>query len=299
MRECDMNGSEWLAERFEASRGRLRAVAYRLLGSLAEADDAIQEAWLRSAAADAATVGNLEGWLTTVVARVCLNMLRSRKLRREEALDVQSASSGTADSEAVDPEHETLVAESVGVAVLVVLEKLAPAERVAFVLHDVFAVPFEDIGSIVGRSPAAARQLASRARRRVQGADTVPSAGLSQQRETVEAFLKALRAGDVDGMLAVLDPDVVRRADRTAVRSDAERELHGATRVVEEALRHTDVARFAQTILVNGSVGIVVAPHGRLRIAIDCTFNSGMITGMDVIADPERLRQTNLAVLPD
>lgn len=295
-----MSGNEWLTERFQASRGRLREVAYRILGSLSEADDAVQESWLRVNRADAKGVENLEGWFTTVLARVCLNILRSRKSRREESLEVEGAEPRTAvDAKSIDPEDEAALAESVGLALLVVLERLAPAERVAFVLHDVFDVAFEDIAAIVGRSPAAARQLASRARRRVRGTSRGSGAALSEQRETVEAFLAALRAGDIDGLLAVLDPDVVRRADRFAAPLVEERQLHGARRVAEEVLKYRDVARVARPIQVNGSGGIVVAPDGHLRTVISCTVEGHRITKMEVIADPERLRRLNLAVFPD
>jgi RNA polymerase sigma factor (sigma-70 family) len=293
-----MNGNEWLTQRFEASRGHLRAVAYRILGSLSEADDAVQESWLRVSRADASGVENLEGWFTTVLARVCLNILRSRKSRREESLEVEgSKPRAMVRAKGIDPEEEAVLAESVGLALLVVLERLAPAERVAFVLHDVFDVAFEDIGPIVRRSSAAARQLASRARRRVRGASRGSGGALSEQRQTVEAFLAALRTGDIDGLLAVLDPHVVRRADRAAVPPGAARELRGATTVVEEALKHTDLARFARPVLVNGSVGIVVAPGGRLRVVIRCTVKRGKITEMNLIGDPARLRRLDLGVL--
>jgi RNA polymerase sigma factor (sigma-70 family) len=292
-----MNGNDWLAERFEANRSHLRAVAYRMLGSVGEADDALQECWLRVSRAGTSEVDNLEGWLTTVLARVCLNVLRSRKSRREESLEVHAANPVQADEIGINPEEETLLAESVGLAALVVLERLTPAERVAFVLHDVFGVAFEDIGPIVGRSSAAARQLASRGRRRVRGTATVPEADLSAQRGIVEAFLTALRAGDLEGLLAVLDPDVVRRADRVAVPSGAATELRGATAVVNETLAHRDLAHVARPALVNGSVGVVVAPGGRLRIAISCTVKRGRIAEMDVIADPARLRRLDLGVL--
>lgn len=294
-----MSENEWLTERFEARRGHLRAVAYRLLGSMAEADDAVQECWLRVSRTDTSAVENLEGWLTTVVARISLNMLRSRQSRREEMLAAPAGDPLPADEKGTDPEHETLMAESVGLALLVVLERLAPAERVAFVLHDVFAVPFEDIAPIVGRSPAAARQLASRARRRVRGTATGSDDDLSQQREVVEAFLRALRAGDVEGLLAVLDPEVLRRADRAAVPSGGVTELRGAATVMKEALTHTDLARFAQPALVNGSVGIVVAPRGQLRVVISCQIKAGKIAKMDVMADPTRLHKLHLAVLRD
>ncbi len=294
-----MKGDAWLAERFEANRAHLRAVAYRMLGSVGEADDAVQECWLRVSRADFTEVENLEGWLTTALARICLNMLRARKARREEPLEVDGANPATPESKRGDPEDEALLAESVGLALLVVLERLTPAERLAFVLHDVFGVAFEDIAPIVRRSPAAARQLASRARRRVRGPGTVADADLSQQRQAVEAFLTALRAGDVDGLLIVLDPDVVRRADEAAVPAGAARELRGAAAVVKEALTHTELARVAQPLLVDGSVGIVVAPRGRLRIVIRCTVRNGKISEMDVIADPSHLRRHNLAVLPE
>lgn len=294
-----MNGNEWLAERFEANRAHLRAVAYRMLGSAVEADDAVQESWLRLSRADTSRVENLEGWLTTVVARICLDMLRSRQSRREEALGDSLPEPALRDERRIDPEDEMLLAESVGLALLVVLEKLAPAERLAFVLHDVFAMPFEEIGPIVGRSATAARQLASRARRRVQGAARASDADLSQQREVVDAFLAALRARDFEGLLAVLDPDIVRLADRAAVPAEAARAIRGAANVVKEALTHSDNARFARTALVNGSVGIVVAPRGRLRMAIRCTVKGRKIVEMEVIADRERLRQLDLAVLHD
>jgi RNA polymerase sigma factor (sigma-70 family) len=292
-----MNGNECLTERFEASRGHLRAVAYRILGSLSEAEDAVQESWLRVSRADASSVENLEGWFTTVLARVCLNILRSRKSRREESLEVETSKPRAAvDAKSIGPENEAVLAESVGLALLVVLEGLAPAERVAFVLHDVFDVGFEDIAAIVGRSTAAARQLASRARRRVRGASRASGAAISEQRETVEAFLGALRAGDMDGLLAVLDPDVVRRADRLAVPLAEARELYGARQVAEEVLKHRDVAQVARPIQVNGSGGIVVAPDGHLHTVIVCTIEGYRITKMEVIADPKRLRRLNLTV---
>ncbi len=295
-----MSDTDWLAKRFEASRGHLRAVAYRILGSLGEAEDAVQESWLRVSRAGTSGLENLEGWFTTVVARVCLNMLRSRKLRREESLEVEELKPRPASlAKGIDPEDEAALAESVGLALLVVLERLTPAERVAFVLHDVFDLAFEDIAPILGRSPAAARQLASRARRRVRETNRGSGAALSEQRQTVEAFLAALRAGDMNGLLAVLDPDIVRRADRLAVTSDEARELHGARVVAEEALKYKDIARFARPIQVNGSAGIVVAPEGQLRTVISCTVEGGKIKKMEVIADPEHLRRLNLTVFPD
>src|SRR5437588_7011022 len=230
-----MNETDWLAERFEAHRPHLRAVAYRMLGSLAEAEDAVQEVWLRLSRSGTEDVENLGGWMTTIVARVCLNVLRSRQVRREESLDAHVPDPVISRADGVDPEHEALLAESVGLALLVVLETLAPAERLAFVLHDMFAVPFDEIAPMVGRSPTAARQLASRARRRVRGNSTVPNANLTGQRKVVEAFLAAARKGDFDALLAVLDPDVVHRADRvTAPPGGSER--RGARAVAQGAL---------------------------------------------------------------
>ena len=285
-----------LAERFEANRARLTAVADRMLGSLSEADDAVQEAWLRLSRSDTSAIGNLSGWLTTVVSRVCLDMLRSRTSRREEPLDARGTDQVMSRDDETGPEHEALLANSVGLALLVVLDMLVPAERVAFVLHDMFAVPFDEIAPILGRSPAAARQLASRARRRVQGAATIRHPDLARQRQAVDAFLAATRGGDFDALLAVLDPDVVLRADRSAVLPGASRELHGARAVATQQLTHR--AQFAQPVLVNGSAGVVVAPWGRLLLVIDFTIQRGKITEIDVVADPARLRQLDLAV-PD
>lgn len=289
-----MDEHENLAEQFEAHRTHLRSVAYRMLGSLAEADDAVQEAWLRLSRSDASGVENLGGWLTTVVARVCLDMLRSRRSRREESLDVQVIEPIASGEEGADPEHEALLADSVGLALLVVLDTLNPAERLAFVLHDMFAVPFEEIGSIVGRSPAAARQLASRARRRVQGAPT-SEADLASQREVVDTFLAALRGGDFDGLLAVLDPDVVVRADQGPGVSP--REIRGARTWARGAIAFAQQVRFAQPALVDGAAGLVMAPRGRLFRALRFTITSGKIVAVDVIADPERLRRLDVAVL--
>ncbi len=294
-----MDEHEWLAERFEASRAYLRGVAYRMLGSLSEADDAVQETWLRLSRSDTSGVENLGGWLTTVVARVCLDMLRSRKARHEEPLDAHMPEPVVSREDRIDPEHEALLADSVGLALLVVLETLAPAERVAFVLHDLFAVPFDAIAPIVGRSPGAARQLASRARRRVQGAAMVPDANLTRQREVVEAFLAASRSGDFEALLAVLDPDVVVRADRAAVPPGVSREVHGAPAVAEQALTFARRARFAQPTLVNGAVGVVVAPRGRLFAVMIFKVTREKIVEIDVIADSTRLRQLDLAVLDD
>lgn len=291
-----MDEHEGLAEQFEAHRTHLRSVAYRMLGSLAEADDAVQEAWLRLSRSDSSGVENLGGWLTTVVARVCLDMLRSRKSRREESLDAQVSEPIAGSEDGTDPEHEALLADSVGLALLVVLDTLNPAERLAFVLHDMFAVSFEEIGSIVGRSPAAARQLASRARRRVQGAPT-SEADLASQREVVDAFLAALRGGDFEGLLAVLDPDVVVRADQGT--GLPPREVRGARTWARGAIAFAQQVRFAQPALVDGAVGLVMAPHGRLFRALRFTITQGKIVEVDVIADPERLRQLDLAVLDE
>ncbi len=265
-----------------------------MLGSPSEADDAVQEAWLRLSRADASSVENLGGWLTTVVARVCLDMLRSRKSRREEPLGAHTPEPIVSREDGIDPEHEALLADSVGLALLVVLETLAPAERVAFVLHDMFAVPFDEIAPIVGRSPAAARQLASRARRRVQGAAKVSDADLTRQRAVVDAFLAASRGGDFDALLALLDPDVVLRADRAAVRLGASREVRGAAALADT---FSGRARVAQPALVNGAVGIVWAPSGRARVVFNLTITRGKIVEINLIADPKRLRQLDLVVL--
>ena len=294
-----MGEHEWLAERFEENRGHLRAVAYRMLGSLSEADDAVQEAWLRLIRSPASGIENLGGWLTTVVARVCLDMLRSRKSRREESIDVHMAEPIANSRAGDDPEQEALLADSVGLALLVVLDRLTPAERLAFVLHDMFAVPFEEIATIVGRTPSAARQLANRARRRVQGASTVSGTDLTPQREVVSAFLAALRAGDFEGVVAVLDPDVVVRVDEAAARPGAPREIRGARNWAKGAVAFSHMARFVQPALMNGSVGLVWAPRGRLLRALSLTITRGKIAQVDVIADPARLRELDLAILND
>jgi RNA polymerase sigma factor (sigma-70 family) len=281
-------------ERFEENREHLRSVAYRMLGSLSEADDAVQEAWLRLSRSDTSGVENLGGWLTTVVARICLDMLRSRKSRREEPLDRFGAEGAAAIGDEIDPEHEAMLADSVGLALLVVLETLAPAERLAFVLHDMFAVSFEEIAPIVGRTPSAARQLASRGRRRVQGVATVPEVDLGRQREVVEAFLAASRQGDFAALLEALDPDVVLRSDVTATAPGTPSEMRGAATIAEQFVGRAVLARAA---LVNGSVGVVVAPRGRLLLALRLVFAHGRIAGIEAIADPERLGQLDLAVL--
>jgi RNA polymerase sigma-70 factor (ECF subfamily) len=282
-----------LAERFEANRTHLRSVAYRMLGSLSEAEDAVQEAWLKLNRADTSGVENLSGWLTTVVARVCLDMLRSRKARSEEPLEPHGREPIASGQTAIDPEQEALLADSVGLALLVVLEMLPPPERLAFVLHDMFAVPFDEIAPIVGRSSDAARQLASRARRRVQGADTVIDADLRVQREVVDAFLAAARSGNFDALLAVLDPDVVLRSDPAALRPGVPAEIRGAADVATRAA--AGGARATQPALVNGSVGVVVAPLGRLMMVLDFTIVNGRIRAIEAIADPDRLQSLSLS----
>jgi RNA polymerase sigma-70 factor (ECF subfamily) len=290
---------DWLAERFEEKRGHLRAVAYRMLGSLSEADDAVQEAWLRLSRSDPSGVENLGGWLRTVVARVCLDMLRSRTSRREESLSTHVPDPIVGRGDGFDPEHEVLLADSIGLALLVVLETLTPAERLAFVLHDMFAVPFEEIAPIVGRSPTAARQLASRARRRMQGAAPVPDADLTTQREVVNAFLAASRDGDFDALLTVLDPDVVLRLDRGAVPSGASQVVRGASAVTKLGFRFSGLGWLAQPALVNGAAGVVVTRDGRPFSVVGFTVRRGKIVAIDILADPARLRRLDLAALTD
>jgi RNA polymerase sigma-70 factor (ECF subfamily) len=294
---------DWLAQRFEANRTHLRAVAYQILGSLSEADDAVQEAWLRLDRSDASGVENLKGWLTTVVARVCLDMLRSRKSRREVSLDelsgVRVPDPIVNHEDRTDPEHEALLADSVGLALLVVLETLTPAERLAFVLHDMFAVPFEEIAPLVGRSSTTARQLASRARRRVRGAANAPDADLARQREVVDAFLAAARGGDFYALVALLDSDVVLRADRGRVPAGALREVRGAQAVAEQALTFSQFVPFARPALVNGTAGVVVAPRGRPFSVMGFTVRGGKIVEIDILADPARLGQLDLMALLD
>jgi RNA polymerase sigma factor (sigma-70 family) len=285
---------DWLAERFEENRSRLRAVAYRLLGSLSEADDAVQESWIRLSRSDSASIENLGGWLTTVVARLSLDMLRSRHARREEPYGAHTPEPIVTFGDGLDAEHEALLADSVGLALLVVLETLPPAERLAFVLHDMFAVPFAEIAPIVARSPTAARQLASRARRRVQGSATVPDADLHRQREVVNAFLAAARDGDFDALLSVLDPDVVLRSDRGIGPTGASSEIRGATAVVQRARGFARFARFAQPVLVNGAAGVVVSSRTQPVSVLGFTVADGRIVAIDVIADPRRLRVINL-----
>jgi RNA polymerase sigma factor (sigma-70 family) len=294
-----MNGHDWLAERFEAHRAHLRAVAYRMLGSLSEADDAVQEAWLRLSRSEVSGIENLGGWLTTVVARVCLNQLRSRNSRREQPLGVHMPDPVVSRADGVNPEHEALLADSVGLALLVVLDTLTPAERLAFVLHDMFAVPFDQIAPIVGSSPAAARQLASRARRRVQQAAPTPDADLTRQRAVVDAFFAASRNGDFAALVAVLDPDVVLRSDGGLSRPDASAVIHGGSTVAEQALTFARLSPFVRPALVNGAAGVVVAPHGRPFSVMGFTVRNGKIIAIDVLADPIRLRQLDLAAWAD
>jgi len=292
-----MDDTDQLARRYEASRPRLRAMAYRMLGSLSDAEDAVQEGWMHASAAGAEGVANLEGWFTTIVARVCLDMLRSRKSRREDPLDPDEAMASVAAAEG--PESEALLADSVGLALLVVLDTLPPAERVAFVLHDTFGLPFGEIAEITGRSPAAARQLASRARRRIQGSETdaPDSARLGRQRQVVEAFLAATRGGDLAGLIAVLDPDVVLTSDGAAVPAGGARTVRGAQAVASGARASAMRSRYGRIALVNGVPGLVMAPGGRLVVALAFTFAEDRIIGIDVIADPERLAGLDLAVL--
>jgi RNA polymerase sigma factor (sigma-70 family) len=287
---------EWLAQRFEEERGRLRAVAYRMLGSLSEADDAVQEAWVRLSRSDASVVENLGGWLTTVVARLCLDTLRSRKARREEPLEPHLPDPVVSREGHQDPEQEALLADSVGLALLVVLDTLEPAERLAFVLHDMFAVPFDEIAPVVGRSSTAARQLASRARRRVQGAAPVPDADLTRQRAVVDAFFAAARDGDFDALVAVLDPDVVLRADGGALRPAASGVRRGAETVAAQALTFAHLSPYVRPAVVNGTAGVVVAPRGRPFSVMAFTVRENRIVEIDAVADPERLRSLDLAL---
>jgi RNA polymerase sigma-70 factor (ECF subfamily) len=299
-----MDERDWLTPQFEAHRSHLRAVAYRLLGSRSEADDAVQEAWLRLRRVDAGSVDNLGGWLTTVVGRVCLNMLRSRRSRREETLDVHGPEPLASEGDEADPEHEALLADSVGVALLVVLETLPPAERLAFVLHDLFGMAFEDIAPIVERSAEATRQLASRARRRVRQAGDVSRPDMARQREVVDAFLAASRQGDFDRLLALLDPNIVLRADRVAIEAAAGKQAQGAPALAKEIRGPRAVAdvfagraRGAQPALIDGAVGAAWAPGGDARAAFVFTIADGRITAIEVLADPQHLRELELTIL--
>ncbi len=292
-----MDEPEFLAQEFEEHRARLRAVAYRMLGSLSEADDAVQETWLRLNRTDADAVENLGGWLTTVVARVSLNMLRSRRSQREEPLDLRMPEPIVDRADGTNPEHEALLADSVGLALLVVLETLNPAERLAFVLHDMFAVPFDEIAPIVDRSPDAARQLASRARRRVQGEAPIPDGDVNTQREVLDAFLAAAREGDFEGLLKVLDPDVVLRADQGAASIGGSRVVRGAANVARQAQAFSRLDIDVRPALVNGAVGTVTLRDGQPFAIAGFTIRNRRIVEMDVFADPERLSQLDLVIL--
>jgi RNA polymerase sigma-70 factor, ECF subfamily len=292
-----MDEREFLAEQFEEHRTRLRAVAYRMLGSLSEADDAVQETWLRLSRVDADEVENLGGWLTTVVARVSLNVLRSRRSRREEPLDVRVPEPIVDRADGTDPEHEALLADSVGLALLVVLETLNPAERLAFVLHDMFAVPFDAIAPIVDRSPEAARQLASRARRRVQGERAIPDADLDTQREVLDAFLAAARGGDFEALLEVLDPDMVLRADTGPDSREASRIVRGAANVARQAVAFSRLDVEVRPALINGAPGTVSFRDGRPFAVAGFTIRNRRVVEMDILADPERLDRLDLTIL--
>lgn len=298
-----MDAQDWLTERFEENRPRLCNMAYRMLGSRSEAEDAVQEAWLRLHRADMASVDNLSGWLTTVVARVCLDQLRARKARRAEVIDVGSAEPSVARGDGADPEGAAIVADSVGVALLVLLDSLTPAERLAFVLHDLFALPFDEIAVILGRSTAAVKQLASRARRRVRGAQVPDGARRTKQRRVVDAFLRAVRAGDLEGLLAVLDPDAVVRID-AAARIDAPaadvgkaREVRGASNWASYVVALAHQARFLEPALIDGSVGLIVVSQGQLIRAMRFTIVSDKVARIDVVGDPNQLRQLTIAAL--
>jgi RNA polymerase sigma-70 factor, ECF subfamily len=288
-----MDERDWLAERFQEHRPRLRAVAYRMLGSTGEADDAVQEAWIRLSRSDADAIENLEAWLVTTVGRVALNMLRSRRTRREESLEARLPDPIVDSLDGVDPEHEALIADSVGLALLVVLETLTPAERLAYVLHDMFAIPFDEIGAIVGRSPEATRQLASRGRRRIRGVDPLPDADPAAQQQVVDAYLAAAREGDFDGLVAVLDPDVVVHYD---LGGGAVSEARGAETVARRARAAMSLDLVAWPALVNGAAGWVSTRHGQPFSVAALTVQNGRITTMTIIADPERLARLDLSM---
>jgi RNA polymerase sigma factor (sigma-70 family) len=288
-----VNSTDWLAAEFQAHRAHLRAVSYRMLGSLAEADDAVQETWLRLASADTDDVRNLRAWLTTVASRVCLDMLRARTARREDSLDVHVPDPVVTQG-ADDPEQHALLADSVGLALLVVLDTLSPAERLAFVLHDVFAVPFEQIGPVLDRSPAAAKQLASRARHRLAGTTASAAADPARQHAVAAAFLAAARGEDFEGLLSVLDPDVVLRADAGAGPLGPSRLIRGAVEVATQARRFAHLSHFAHPVLVNGTLGFIAAPEGQPLALVSFAIRDGKITEIDILADPERLSQLDL-----
>jgi RNA polymerase sigma-70 factor (ECF subfamily) len=292
-----MNECHWLTEQFEENRGHLRGVAYRMLGSLSEADDAVQECWLRLSRSDTDKVANLRAWLTTVVARICLDMLRSRQSRREEPLETAAPEPAARPTGTANPETEAVLADSVGYATLVVLGRLNPAERIAFVLHDLFDFPFEEIARITGRSPEAARQLASRARRRVRGVSTLPEGERAQQQTLVEKFLAALRLGDATKLLEVLDPAFAVHADAAAAPAGVPTDIRGAEAWAKQAIRAARGARLARPAMVEGSVGLIVAPRGRLFRVLRFTFANGRIIAMEVIGNPERLSAIEVGVL--
>lgn len=288
-----MNDANWLTDQFEAHRAHLRSVAYRMLGNWSEAEDAVQESWFRLNRSDTDAIANIGGWLTTVVSRVCLDMLRSRKARREDSMEAYDFGKATDREAGGDPEKEAILADSIGLALLVVLGTLNPDERVAFVLHDIFAVPYAEIASIVGCSEAAARQMASRARRRVQGAKTSSKTDLSLQRKLVDSFLAAARSGDLDALLQVLDPGVVLRNDRVSV----PQEVRGTRAVAEQLMWGR--AKAAKPALVNGEVGVVIAPGGQLLLVLDLAYADGKIVGIDVISDPARMQELDLVALSE
>jgi len=292
-----MAEGDWLAERFEEQRPHLRGVAYQMLGSLSDADDAVQETWLRLSQAGSDEVGNLRAWLTTIVARVCLNMLRARRSRREEPIEAHVPDPVVSSAEGVDPEQQALLADSVGLALQIALETLAPAERLAFILHDVFAVPFEEIAPMVDRSPAAARQLASRARRQVRGQAPAPDPDLASQRKAVDAFFAAAHDGDVDRLVAVLDPEVVLRSDRGARHPGASVVVCGADAVTARALTFSRLSPHAKPVLVNGAAGVVVVLRGRPFAVMGFTVVGSRIAEINVLSDPERLCHIELAAL--
>ena len=295
-----MDENEWLADRFEEYRPHLRAVAYRMLGSLTDADDAVQDTWLRVTRADASQVENLGGWLTTILARICLNMLRARTTRREESLDGHIPDPLISPEGASQPEEEALLADSVSLALLVVLDTLSPAERLAFVLHDMFQLPFEEIAPMVGRSPQAARQLASRARRRVKGADIpAPDPDLARQRQVVDAFYRAARGGDFDGLVALLDPNVVLRSDFGTRRPAATKITHGAAAVASQALLGAVPGAELHPASVNGAAGVVITVRGRPFAVMGFTVADDKIIEIDAIADPDRVQRIAADVLGD
>jgi RNA polymerase sigma factor (sigma-70 family) len=299
------SNQDWLAEKFEENRHHLKGVAYRMLGSAGEADDAVQEAWLRLSRSDADSIENFGGWLTTVVARVCLDMLRSRNSRREESLSATMPDSAlnspqsTIASKTIDPEQEAVLADSVGLALLVVLDRLDPAERLAFVLHDLFGSSFDEIAEVVGRTPEATRQLASRARRRVQGAPPTPGAELAQQRKLVDRFIAALRAADFDALVSLLDPDVAVHVDEASLTPGVSREARGAAAWAKQAITAARGARFANPVLVEGNVGVVVAPKGRLFRVLRFTFANDKIAAIEVIGDPQVIGSLELSIAPE